>query len=73
MKLARPMIGIMVANGPFAAEYFHNLFPPLQGATLSLPADRYPRPSAIAAGTTAAAEFFFGSPVRFTAQRRITK
>jgi len=60
MKLARSLIGVFVANEPFVTEYFYNLSPPLQGATLSLPADRHPWPSAIAVGTIAALKLFSG-------------
>ena len=40
MKLARSLIGVLVANEPFATEYFCNLFPPQRWATVFLPPDR---------------------------------
>jgi len=60
MKLARSLIGAVVANESFATGYFCNLFPPLRGATRSLPPDLHPWPPAIAAGTTAVSELFLG-------------
>lgn len=50
MKLARSLIGVVVANEPFAAEYFHNLSPPFQGSPVTLRPDRHAQSPAIAVG-----------------------